>query len=138
MNLLERSASLPDVLPYGSFIADGACEMRGLGVMVGLKMIGPSPESDSPDDVAATRDQLSRAMVHLTAGGVPHQDFFYTSPAGARQAQLELGPVAKAIVAATGSTDVQRARQIWTEHPSAEAFTEAWLRERVPGWQPSL
>jgi type IV secretion system protein TrbE len=81
---------------------------------------------------------VSEHETNFIAGGIPHQDFFYTSPAGARQAQLELGPVAKAIVAATGSTDVQRARQIWAEHPSAEAFTEAWLRDRVPGWQPNL
>jgi type IV secretion system protein TrbE len=78
MSLFQRSAALPDVLPYGSFIADGVCEMRGLGIMVGCQMIGLSPEADPPDDVVAARDQLSRAMVHLTAGDmiqfVQHRD----------------------------------------------------------------
>jgi type IV secretion system protein TrbE len=78
MQLFERSGALPDVLPYGSFIGEGICELRGLGIMQGFRMRGPSPETYSPMEIALARDQLARAMVHLNAGDmvqfIQHRD----------------------------------------------------------------
>jgi hypothetical protein len=58
-------------------------------------------------------------------------------PIGSRLFTLQLGDVAKAICASTGYQDVQRARAILSESPNGH-FTDAWLSERLPGFEYQL
>lgn len=78
MSLFDRSGALPDLLPYRSFLAPGVVDMRGMGVMAGYNMTGPSPETCSPDEISNARDQLAGALRHLGSGDmvqfIQHRD----------------------------------------------------------------
>jgi type IV secretion system protein TrbE len=106
--------------------------------MPGLILL-PNPRAYSPRIRDLYLDLgVSEHETSIIAGSTPHRDFLYTSPKGARLASLNTGPVGQAIYGSTSDAEVQRAQQIWKEHPTTKAFTDAWLRERVPGWQPGV
>lgn len=60
----DTDDSLPTIVPYRAFTAEGEIDLRGNGIMVGYEMRGPSPESSSIADVDAASRQLAAALVH--------------------------------------------------------------------------
>jgi type IV secretion system protein VirB4 len=80
---------------------------------------------------------LNEHEVAIIAGATPQRHYYYRCPIGSRLFTLALGDVAKAICASTGYQDVQRARAILAESPNGH-FTDAWLSERLPGFEYQL
>jgi type IV secretory pathway VirB4 component len=72
--------SLPSLLPYRNFFADGALDLRGNGVSVAYNLVGPSPESATIADIAACARQLAAAFVHLGTNDMV-QMLFHRQPA---------------------------------------------------------
>jgi type IV secretion system protein TrbE len=75
--------------------------------------------------------------VAIIASAAPQRHYYYRCPIGSRLFTLQLGDVAKAICASTGYQDVQRARAILSESPNGH-FIDAWLSERLPGFEYQL
>jgi type IV secretion system protein TrbE len=105
------------------------------------KIFLPNAEVHNPD-AAFSREQyyklgLSPHEVDIIGNATPQRQYYYRSRVGSRLFNLTLGDVGKAICAATGYKDVQRARQIFAESPNGH-FLDAWLSERVPGYEYQL
>jgi type IV secretion system protein VirB4 len=77
---------------------------------------------------------LNEHEITIISSASPHREYYYRSPIGARLFTLALGDLAKNLCAATGYTDVQRARQLLAESPNGE-FLDAWLGDQLPDWQ---
>jgi type IV secretory pathway VirB4 component len=80
---------------------------------------------------------INEHEVAIIANASPQRQYYYRSPIGSRLFTLTLGNVAKAICASTGYQDVQRARRILAESPNGH-FVDAWLSERLPGFEYQL
>jgi type IV secretion system protein TrbE len=75
-----KDHSLPSVLPYRQFLADGSIDLRGQGITVGRGLRGPSPEVSDLADLATRSRQLAAAFVHLSTGDVV-QLIYHREPA---------------------------------------------------------
>jgi type IV secretion/conjugal transfer VirB4 family ATPase len=71
---------------------------------------------------------LTDREIELLANGRPKQDYFFTSPAGRRLFQLELGPVALAFVAASGKDDRLKVKELCEIH--GDRWVSHWLELR--------
>jgi type IV secretory pathway VirB4 component len=73
---------------------------------------------------------LSRREIDIIARAQPRAHYYYTSPLGKRLFSCDLGPVALALCAATGSPDVALARELLA---AGGDFLDAWLRAKGLG-----
>lgn len=71
---------------------------------------------------------LSEREIELLAGATPKRDYFFTSPAGRRLFQLELGPVAMSFVAASGVEERKMVKDLRNTY--GDNWTGHWLRHR--------
>lgn len=93
------------------------------------RILLPNPAAVSEDGIKTYKDLgLSRREIELLALGTPKRDYFFSSPAGRRMFQLELGPVALAFIATSGKEDRKLARKIMALH--GENWVGEWLREK--------
>ncbi len=66
---------------------------------------------------------LNEHEVSILGGASPQRQYYYRSPIGSRLFTLALGDLEKAVCAATGHQDVQRARATWPSHPTITSST---------------
>lgn len=71
---------------------------------------------------------LTEREMELLAYSTAKRDYFFSSPAGKRMFQLELGPVALAFVAASGTEDRAMAKKM--HHLYGKNFAWHWLKYR--------
>ena len=72
---------------------------------------------------------LSENELDMLADAVPQRQYLYTSPAGRRLFDLDLGPIARALCASTGAPAVAAAREVLSR-VGQEGFLDEWLRLR--------
>jgi type IV secretion system protein TrbE len=72
---------------------------------------------------------LSPTELDLLSNAVPQRQYLYTSPAGRRLFDLDLGPIARALCASTGAPDVAAAREVLSR-VGPDGFVDEWLRMR--------
>lgn len=93
------------------------------------RILLPNPTAVSDDGLKTYGDLgLTRREIELIAYATPKRDYFFTSPAGRRLFQLELGPVALAFVATSGKSDRTLARKLQSMYK--ENWVGEWLREK--------
>jgi type IV secretion system protein VirB4 len=80
---------------------------------------------------------LNEKQIEIIAKGVPQRDYLCVSELGSRLFRLDLGPIARALCAATGSDDVARARRVLAE-VGQDGFLDAWLAAKGLGTAPEL
>lgn len=68
---------------------------------------------------------LSNREVELLVLATPKRDYFFTSPAGRRLFQMELGPVALAFLAASGADDRKAVKELRQQH--GDGWVSYWL-----------
>ena len=78
---------------------------------------------------------LSEREIQIVGAAIPQRQYFFHSSRGKRLFQLDLQPIAMALCASTGSTDVELARQLLTLH-GPKRFLHPWLRAK--GLEPAL
>jgi type IV secretion system protein TrbE len=78
---------------------------------------------------------LSEREIQIVGAAIPQRQYFFHSSRGKRLFQLDLQPIAMALCASTGSTDVDLARQLLKLH-GRKGFLHAWLRAK--GLEPSF
>jgi type IV secretion system protein VirB4 len=71
---------------------------------------------------------LTDREIELLAVARPKCDYFFTSPAGRRLFQLELGPVALSFVAASGVDDRKAVKEL--HHLHGDRWVSHWLRRQ--------
>lgn len=71
---------------------------------------------------------LTEREIDLLAMATPKRDYFFTSPAGRRLFQLELGPVALAFVAASGTDDRKTVKELSRLH--GDDWVSHWLKRQ--------
>ncbi|MEM8519075.1 transporter [Janthinobacterium sp. CAN_S7] len=71
---------------------------------------------------------LTEREMELLAYSTAKRDYFFSSPAGKRMFKLELGPVALAFVAASGTEDRAMAKRL--HHVHGKNFAWHWLKHR--------
>jgi len=69
---------------------------------------------------------LNEKQIEIVANGVPHRDYLCVTELGSRLFSLELGPIARALCACTGSDDVALARRV-LEESGQDSFLDGWL-----------
>ena len=72
---------------------------------------------------------LSSTDLDLLSNAVPQRQYLYTSAAGRRLFDLDLGPIARALCASTGAPDVAAAREV-VNRVGRDGFVDEWLRMR--------
>lgn len=81
------------------------------------KILLPNPEAQSEDNLRLYKSMgLTDRVIELLANSTPKRDYFFTSPAGRRLFQLELGPVALAFVGASGVDDRRTIKELCRIH----------------------
>ena len=99
------------------------------------KILLPNAEAQSGDNARLYREiGLSDREIELLTYATPKRDYFFTSPAGRRLFQLELGPVALAFVAASGKDDRLTIKELFRLHGAN--WVPYWLKRR--GLDPRL
>jgi type IV secretory pathway VirB4 component len=78
---------------------------------------------------------LTEKEIEIIGEITPQRDYLCSTEYGTRMFQLDLGPVARALCAATGANDVAAARALLEEYP-ADTFLDAWLHHRGLGPAP--
>jgi type IV secretion system protein VirB4 len=80
---------------------------------------------------------LNEKQIGIVANGVPHRDYLCVTELGSRLFSLDLGPIARALCASTGSDDVALARRI-IEQSGQDGFLDGWLATKSldPATQP--
>jgi len=78
---------------------------------------------------------LSEREINIIADAVPRREYYFHSALGRRLFNLNLGPIALALCAATGHRDVNQARELLQRY-GREGFLEAWLAARGFGPMP--
>ena len=73
---------------------------------------------------------LTETELDVIATAIPQREYFWTSPAGRRLFNLDLGPIARALCASTGSPEVAAAREILARVGQNE-FLDEWLHNRL-------
>jgi type IV secretion system protein VirB4 len=69
---------------------------------------------------------LNEKQIEIIANGVPHRDYLCVTDLGSRLFSLDLGPIARALCACTGSDDVALARRV-LEGSEQDSFLDGWL-----------
>src|SRR5208283_426430 len=72
---------------------------------------------------------LSESELDMLTDAMPQRQYLYTSPAGRRLFDLDLGPLARALCASTGAPAVAAAREVLSR-VGQEGFLDEWLRLR--------
>lgn len=99
------------------------------------KILLPNAEAQMEDNERLYKSiGLSDREIELLVGAVPKRDYFFTSPAGRRLFQLELGPVALSFVAASGVDDRKKVKELYRLH--GDKWVPYWLRHK--GIDPSV
>lgn len=99
------------------------------------KILLPNPEAQSDDNLRLYKSmRLTEREIELLVNATPKRDYFFTSPAGRRLFQLELGEVALAFVGASGVDDRKAIKELYRIH--GEKWVGFWLQRR--GLSPSL
>jgi type IV secretion system protein VirB4 len=80
---------------------------------------------------------LNEKQIEIIAKGVPQRDYLCVTELGSRLFRLDLGPIARALCAATGSDDVAGARRVLAE-VRQDGFLDAWLAAKGLGTAPEL
>lgn len=81
------------------------------------KILLPNAEAQMEDNSRLYKSiGLSDREIELLVGATPKRDYFFSSPAGKRLFQLELGPVALAFVAASGVEDRKIVKELGRLH----------------------
>jgi type IV secretion/conjugal transfer VirB4 family ATPase len=96
------------------------------------RILLPNPDAESPGHAPLYADLgLSPAAIGLLAKATPKRDYYFTSPAGQRLFQLDLGPVALAFLSAAEGISLQetvaRAEALRARHPLT--WPAQWLRD---------
>lgn len=99
------------------------------------KIYLPNPEAEAEGDVQSPgpaqlygRMQLNKREIHLLAGATPKQDYYYTSPAGRRMFQMELGPLTLSFIGVSDKIGLATVRELAKEHGAEWPFR--WLERR--------
>lgn len=93
------------------------------------KILLPNAEAKMDDNAKLYRSiGLSDREIELLTLSTPKRDYFFTSPAGRRLFQLELGPVALAFVAASGPEDRKAVKELYRLH--GENWVPYWLKRQ--------
>jgi type IV secretion system protein VirB4 len=97
------------------------------------RILLPNPDAESPGHAPLYADLgLSPAAIALLSKATPKRDYYFTSPAGQRLFQLDLGPAALAFLAAAEGTSLQetvaRAEALRARDPLT--WPAQWLRDR--------
>lgn len=99
------------------------------------KILLPDASATMPDNARLYKTiGLSDREIELLAMATPKRDYFFTSPAGRRLFQLELGPVALAFVGATGVDDRKAVKELRRLH--GDRWVAHWLKRQ--GVDPSV
>lgn len=99
------------------------------------KILLPNPEAQSEENLKLYKSmRLTDREIELLVNAAPKRDYFFTSPAGRRLFQLELGPVALAFVGASGVEDRKVIKELYRIH--GEKWVGFWLQQR--GLDPEL
>ena len=99
------------------------------------KILLPNPSAQMEDNAKLYKSiGLSEREIELSAFATPKRDYFFTSTAGRRLFQLELGPVALAFVAASGTEDRKAVKELYRMHGSK--WVSHWLKRQ--GVDPSV
>jgi type IV secretion/conjugal transfer VirB4 family ATPase len=99
------------------------------------KILLPNPEAEAEENMRLYRAlRLTEREISLIANATPKRDYFFTSPAGRRLFQLELGPMALAFVGASGIDDRKTIKELYRIHGSN--WVGHWLKRR--GLDPEL
>jgi type IV secretion system protein VirB4 len=81
------------------------------------KILLPNVEALSEDNLRLYKSiGLTEREVEILTLATPKQDYFFTSPAGRRLFQLELGPVALAFMAASGKDERLTVKELYRIH----------------------
>ena len=92
------------------------------------KIFLPNAEATTENALAAYRQLgLQARETALLASAIPTRDYYYRSPLGRRMFALDLGPVARCFVAASGPQDVAQVRALVQEHGNT-TWPSLWLR----------
>jgi len=93
------------------------------------KILLPNTQASSEENLPLYKSiGLSRREIELITYATPQRDYFFTSPAGRRLFQLELGPVALAFVAASGKEDRRVIKELHGLH--GDQWVVHWLKRR--------
>lgn len=93
------------------------------------RILLPNAGAMQPDSLALYKSiGLSEREVELLTVATPKRDYLFSSPAGKRLFQLELGPVALAFVAASGADDRRIVKDLYSMHGSN--WVGYWLRQK--------
>ena len=93
------------------------------------KILLPNASAQMEDNMRLYKSiGLSDREIELLTVATPKRDYFFTSPAGRRLFQLELGPVALAFVAASGQDDRKVVKELFSMH--GDAWVGYWLKRQ--------
>ncbi len=93
------------------------------------KIYLPNKEALSPAaGEAYARLGLNATQIRILSEMTPKRHYYWTSPAGRRQIDLDLGPLALAFLGASDKDSLHRIRQLHREHDSL--WPSFWLREQ--------
>lgn len=93
------------------------------------KILLPNPEAEMTDNLKLYKSiGLSERVIELLVHATPKRDYFFSSPAGQRLFQLELGPVALAFVAASGVEDRKAVKMLRDLHGAN--WVVHWLKRQ--------
>lgn len=93
------------------------------------KILLPNPQAQGDENARLYRSiGLSDREIELLMYATPKRDYFFTSPAGRRLFQLELGQVALAFFAASGKDDRLTIKELHSLHGAG--WVPYWLKRR--------
>jgi type IV secretion/conjugal transfer VirB4 family ATPase len=99
------------------------------------KILLPNPAAQMEDNAKLYKAiGMSAREIELASLATPKRDYFFTSPAGRRLFQLELGPVALAFMAASGTEDRATVKSLYQQHGAK--WVPFWLE--LKGISPSV
>ena len=78
---------------------------------------------------------LNERQIEIIANGVPHRDYLCVTDLGSRLFRLDLGPIARALCASTGSDDVALAHHVLAD-AGQSGFLDEWLAAKGLGPAP--
>lgn len=93
------------------------------------KILLPNPSAQMEENAKLYKSiGLSEREIELSSLATPKRDYFFTSTAGRRLFQLELGPVALAFVAASGIEDRKAVKELYRMYGAK--WVPHWLRRQ--------
>jgi len=98
----------------------------------------PNPQATEPQIRAVYESfGLNSRQIGIVAQAQPKRDYYYQSRLGNRVFDLDLGPVARAFVAASSPEDQRHIDDVLESRPP-DGFPAAWLRHRDLRWAADL